>query len=179
MKRFEYSLLGKEIKAQSDITKKQYQKFDNNFEFDKTIEKEKPTIEKYNRSNLIYSSKFSFYEYYDTNFNSISLKSKFKIFTFFYNELIKFYRLIPKIESAKEEKAIVFDDASEMYNEYLKTFSDQYMASWVISMMLLIYFLLMHILMITGLKIKNRLIRQEKVIKKNLRCHLQKVMKKK
>ena len=80
----------------------------------------------------------------------------------------------------------MFDDTTEMYNEYLKTFSDQYMAlsdtkkeSSVISMMLLIYFLLMHILMITGLKIKNRLIRQEKVIKKNLRCHLQKAMKKK
>ena len=31
MKRFEYSLLGKELKTQTDIAQKQYQKLDNDF----------------------------------------------------------------------------------------------------------------------------------------------------
>ena len=44
IKRFEYSPLGKELKAQTDIPKKHYQKLDNNFEFDKIIKKEKPTL---------------------------------------------------------------------------------------------------------------------------------------
>ena len=103
-------------------------KIDNNFEFDKTIEKEKPTIEKYNRSNLIYNSKFSFYEYYSINFNSLSLKSKFKVLSSLYNELIKFYTLTPKERKHKREKSDVFDNASQTYNEYLRTYFDQYMA---------------------------------------------------
>ena len=37
IKRFECSPLGKELKAQIDITKKQYQKLDNTFEFEKII----------------------------------------------------------------------------------------------------------------------------------------------
>ena len=32
MRKFEYSPLGKELKEQTDITKKQYQKLDNTFE---------------------------------------------------------------------------------------------------------------------------------------------------
>ena len=63
MKRFEYSPLGRELKAQTDIAKKQYQKLGNNYEFDKIIKKEKPTFKKHNRSNLTYSNKYSFYEY--------------------------------------------------------------------------------------------------------------------
>ena len=51
MKRFEYLPLDKELKALD------YQRLDNPFEFDKTIKKEKPTLKKYNRSNLIYESK--------------------------------------------------------------------------------------------------------------------------
>ena len=79
IKRFGYYPLGKELKAQTDIAKKQYQKLDNTYEFDKVIKKEKPTFKLYNRSNLIYSSKYSFYEYYNINFNSLSLTSKYKV----------------------------------------------------------------------------------------------------
>ena len=79
IKRFKYSSLDKELKAQTDNAKRQYQKFDNHFEFDKTIKKGKPTIKKYSRSNLIYSSKYIFYEYYNINFNSISFKSEFTL----------------------------------------------------------------------------------------------------
>ena len=40
MKRFEYSPLRKELKSQTVIAKKQYQKLDDTFEFDKIIKKE-------------------------------------------------------------------------------------------------------------------------------------------
>ena len=78
MKRFEYSLLAKKLKTQTDIANKQHQKLDNTFEFDKRVKKEKPTLKKYNRSNVIYSSKYRFYEYYNINLNSLSLTSKKK-----------------------------------------------------------------------------------------------------
>ena len=61
--------LGKEIKAQTDITKKQYQKLGITFEFDKQVKKEEPKVENYNKSNLIYNSKHSFYKYYDDSEN--------------------------------------------------------------------------------------------------------------
>ena len=35
MKKFEYSCSGKELKAQTDIEMKQYQKLDDTYEFDK------------------------------------------------------------------------------------------------------------------------------------------------
>ena len=62
MKKFEYSLLGKELKKQSSVAEKQNQIFDNDYEFD-IIKKEEPAIKKYNRSNLIYHTKFKFYGY--------------------------------------------------------------------------------------------------------------------
>ena len=73
----------------------------------------------------------------------------------------------------------VYDNVSELYNEYLETYFDQYMSvsdnkksNWVIiNMILLIYFLLIRVIMITGLKMKNRLIQKERVVKKNLKCH--------
>ena len=45
LKKFECSPLGKYLKAQTDIAKKQYPKLDNTSEFDKKIKKEKPHIE--------------------------------------------------------------------------------------------------------------------------------------
>ena len=38
---FEYSSLGKKLKAQTDIAKKQHQKLDNTYEFDKIIKNKK------------------------------------------------------------------------------------------------------------------------------------------
>ena len=61
--------------------KKQYQKLDSINESQKIIKKEKPTFKKYNRSNLICKSKHIFYEYYNINFNSRSLTSKYKVLT--------------------------------------------------------------------------------------------------
>ena len=72
MKRFEYWSLGKELKAQTDIAKKQYQKLDDADWF-VGIKKEKPIVKKYSRLNLIYNSKYNKYEYYNNKiFDSCS-----------------------------------------------------------------------------------------------------------
>ena len=81
IKTFEYLLLGKKLKSQTDIAKKQYQKLDVTFEFDKIIKKEKPTLENYSKSDLIYNSRYGFYNYYGN-----SKKKK----TFLLNESILF-----------------------------------------------------------------------------------------
>ena len=78
-RRFEYSPLSKVLKAQTAIAKKQYQKLDNTFGFDNIVKKEEPTFKNYNKTNLIYISKYRFYEYYCDNekFDNLSLKSKY------------------------------------------------------------------------------------------------------
>ena len=65
MKIFEYLLSGQELKKQTSVAEKQYKKLGNTFELDKITKKEKPPLKKYNRSNLIYGSKYSFYPYYN------------------------------------------------------------------------------------------------------------------
>ena len=96
MKRFEYSPLGKELKARDVIAKKQYQWLDGTYEFDKIIKKEILAFKKYHSLILIYNSKYVFYEYYNINFNSLSLTPKYKVLTSFYNELNKFNSLKPQ-----------------------------------------------------------------------------------
>ena len=82
-KRFEYSPSGKELKTQTDIAKKQSRKLDNTYEPEKIIKKQKLTFKKYNGSNLIYNSKYSFYKYYKINFNNFSVTSKYKVLPLF------------------------------------------------------------------------------------------------
>ena len=62
MKRFEYSPLGSELKKHNDIAEKQHKILANTYELDKIIKKEKPTVKKSKKSNLIHLSKCSFYE---------------------------------------------------------------------------------------------------------------------
>ena len=64
MKRLKYSPLGKELKGETGIAKKQSQKLDDTYEFDKTIKKDKQKLVKYSESDLIYDSNHSFYKYY-------------------------------------------------------------------------------------------------------------------
>ena len=83
MKRFEYLSLSIELNVKTTL-QKQYQNLDNISESNKIIKKEKPRIEKYNKSNPIYDSKYSFYPYCNIiNFNSLSLRSKYPIFLSF------------------------------------------------------------------------------------------------
>ena len=88
LERFEYSPLGKELKAQTDIAKKQYQGLDKVFISNKDnknmneqlIKKEK---KKYNKSNLIYN-RLSFYSYStDKKFDSLSFESKYSYLLIF------------------------------------------------------------------------------------------------
>ena len=74
LKRVKYSLLRKELKAQTVTAKKQYQKLDNTDEFDKIIEKEN-----YSKSSLIYDSNHSLYKCYRNRekIYNISFKSKY------------------------------------------------------------------------------------------------------
>ena len=68
-------LLGKKLKAQTDIAKKQYQKVNDTYEFDKIIKKETPTLENYSKSDLIYNSNCSFYKHFcdSKKFDNLSL----------------------------------------------------------------------------------------------------------
>ena len=108
IKRFEYSSLGKELEAQTDIAKKQYQGLDNAFISNKDnknvneslIKKEK---KKY-KSNLIYN-KLSFYSYNDDKkFDSLSFKSKYFYLLRFYDDLQKLVKMKPvKPDKIKEK----------------------------------------------------------------------------
>ena len=106
MKRFEYSPLSRELKSQTDIAKKQYQKLDNTFEFDKIIKKEGPTFKKYNKSNLIYNSKYDFYKYCRDSkiFDDLSFKSKYSFLFELFNDLDKFNKLITRKEKTKKKE---------------------------------------------------------------------------
>ena len=66
----------------------------------------------------------------------------------FYSDLNNFNNLNPQKESIKERNVSAYDNASELYNEYLQIYFDQYITLtgarkkiWVINIILLIYFL--------------------------------------
>ena len=64
------------------LSKKLYQRLDNVYEFDKKENDQrinkKPIVKKYNKLDLIYSSKFIFQKYPDNiNFSSLSFVSKY------------------------------------------------------------------------------------------------------
>ena len=85
IKRFEYSPLGIQLKIQTDIVKKkkQYERLDKVYKFNETIIKNdrKPTVRKYNKSNLIHNSNMVFT-------NIVLLKN---LATFFLNQTILFW----------------------------------------------------------------------------------------
>ena len=107
MKKFEYSPLEKESKAQTNITKKHYQKLDRTFDFDRIIKKEKSTLKKYNRSSLIYDSKYIFYAYHNIrNFNYLSQKSSISILFSFLSKLNNFNNINPQKWRTKEKNRL-------------------------------------------------------------------------
>ena len=54
MKTFEYCPAGSEFKKQTDIAKKQYQRLDKVYEFDKKEDDKKLKLKKYSTSDLIF-----------------------------------------------------------------------------------------------------------------------------
>ena len=124
IKRFEYSPLGKELKAQTDIAKKQYQTLDTIYESD---EKEEPKIKKYNKSNLIYNSKYSFYKHYSDRkkFDNISFESKNSFLNEFFNYLIKFNKLTTQKEETQKKKQMWMIQLQNYIMDFLKS-NDKY-----------------------------------------------------
>ena len=106
MKRFEYSPLGKELKAQTDIVRKQYQNLHDTYKFDKVIKKEELIFKNYNKSNLIYNSKYRFYKYCrgSKKIDNLSFKSQNSFLYEFLNNSNKFKKLKTKQETEKKKK---------------------------------------------------------------------------
>ena len=102
------------------MARKQYQKLNDTFKFDKIIKKQKPALETYGKSNLIYNSKPSFYKYYrdSKKFVTLSLKSKYLFLLEYSNNLTKFKVLKAKKQSKKKEKNRNKKNQNE-YNELL------------------------------------------------------------
>ena len=70
----------------------------------------------YDRSNLIYDSKYSFYAYHNIeNFNSLSLVSKYSILSFFFSEFNKFNNINPQKGCTKDKIPTVCNNASKVY----------------------------------------------------------------
>ena len=108
IKRFEYSSLGKELEAQTDTAKKQYQGLDKAFISNKDNKNVNESLfkkeKKKYKSNLIYN-KLSFYSYNDDKkFDSLSFKSKYFYLLRFYDDLQKLVKMKPvKPDKIKEK----------------------------------------------------------------------------
>ena len=93
IKRFEYSLLGKELEKQTSVTEKQYQKFDNVFEANKNEDDKTKSKKSRTKSNLVYNNYFTFYKYRNTEaFIKCPLDSKLNNLQEFKNKLELFYQ---------------------------------------------------------------------------------------
>ena len=124
VKRFEYELLGKKLKAQASAAEKQYQNLDNVFESNKREEKIKRSRAK---SNLVYSKVFTFYKYRSINeFAKRSFYSKQDNLNKFKDILETFYYDTEKIKPNKEaqekdleKRKVVIDTAPRLYDKLL------------------------------------------------------------
>ena len=127
LKRFEYSLLGKKLKAQTDIEKKQYQKLDDTDEFDGTINKNS-TLKNYSKLDLIYDTNHSFFKYYhdDKKFDNLSFNLKYSLLAEFLNDIDKFSDLKPRKKSTKKKKTKMHDTVSELHNKFLNKYLNEY-----------------------------------------------------
>ena len=82
-------MLGKKLKAQTDISTKNYEGLSTFFKYD---EREEPILKNYDKLDLMYKNKYSFYKYYcdSKKFYNPSLKSKYYFLAEFLNDLYKF-----------------------------------------------------------------------------------------
>ena len=56
------------------------------------------------------------------------LRQNTQFYSRFYSDLNKFNNLNPKKESTKEKKVTLYDNASELFNEYLEIYFNEYKA---------------------------------------------------
>ena len=96
LKRFEYSLLGKELKKQTSVAEKQYKDFDNVFNYDAKeeslkAEKEEPLT--MDESSLFYDNKYTFNELKNVEkYVNKSLTARYD------NNLLPFYQRLKEFE---------------------------------------------------------------------------------
>ena len=110
LKKFKYSPLCKKLKKQTSVAEKQHQKFHNTYGFDR-IKKEKGVIQIYNRLNLVYDSKYSFYEYYNIPYcNTMSPESIYPVLLSFFNDLNKFNNPNVRKKRTKQKKTTAYDN---------------------------------------------------------------------
>ena len=60
--------------------------------------------------------------------NILSLTSQYPILLSFYSDLFKFNNLNPQNKITNKKKGTMYDNASELYNEYLQIYFDEYKA---------------------------------------------------
>ena len=81
--------------------------------------KNPPKYEKYNRVNLIYDSKYSFYSYYNVKTSDdLSCMSKYSILLLFCSASKNFDDRKLRKGHEKEKKTTVYDNTSELYNDH-------------------------------------------------------------
>ena len=92
------------------------------------IKKEEPKLKNYNKSNVTYNIKHSFYKFYrdSKKFDNLSFKSKYSFLHEFFKYLNEFKKLkTRKQESEKKNKTNVHHTLSESFNELLEIYFDE------------------------------------------------------
>ena len=129
MKRFEYSPLGKELKAQTDIAKKQYQGLDKAFISNKNIKIVNEWLIKNikNISEIFIYSRLSLYSYSDDKkFDRLPFKSKYSYLLIFYDELQNLFKMKPLNLGQIKEKVKNYNTASELCNKRFENYCNEY-----------------------------------------------------
>ena len=133
-KRFEYSPLGKELKKQTSVAEKWYQKFNSAFESNKNEEDKTKKVEA-RSSNLVYHNYFIFYKYHKINeCVKHSLDSKLNDLKEFKKKLELFYHDTAEIKPnnkeqirhLKKKRKVVLTKAHELYDKFLNIYKTQY-----------------------------------------------------
>ena len=65
-------------------------------------------------------------------FDSLSFKSKHSFLSEFFDDIDKLNNPNPKNESTKEKKIHVYDEVSELYNDFLAIYYHKYYSYWMI-----------------------------------------------
>ena len=101
MKRLECLPLSNELKAQTDIAKKKYQGLykafisnkDNKNGNESLTENEKPSVKKFNKSNLNFNGLTFCSQSDNKKFDSLSFESKYSYLLIFYDDLQKLIKM--------------------------------------------------------------------------------------
>ena len=128
MKRFEYLLLGKELKNDSSAEEKQYQSFHKIFKYEEKeepVKVEKEELVTTSKSKLVYNNKYSSSEYkYIKKYMDDSFKTKCNKLVSLYRRLSEFKKHNPQTERTMIKKKNVYDNAIKLYNRLLSVYCD-------------------------------------------------------